>query len=40
MIDRAVGSKVWVVMKNNKEVEGTLVGLDEFVNLVMEDVVE
>ena len=36
----SVGARILVVMKSNKEVEGTLVGLDEFVNLVLEDVVE
>jgi len=40
VIDQCVGGRVLVVMKSNKEVEGTLLGLDEFVNLVLEDVVE
>jgi len=39
-IDQAIGSRILVVMKSNKELEGTLVGLDEFVNLVLENVVE
>ncbi|EFN52729.1 hypothetical protein CHLNCDRAFT_138271 [Chlorella variabilis] len=44
LIDRCVGSKVWVVMRGDKEIEGTLrrvaAGFDVFVNMVLEDVTE
>ncbi|KAI6182654.1 U6 snRNA-associated Sm-like protein LSm5 [Aphelenchoides bicaudatus] len=40
LIDKCIGSKVWVVMKNEKEIVGTLSGFDSFVNMVLEDVVE
>uniref|UniRef100_A0A914H1K7 U6 snRNA-associated Sm-like protein LSm5 n=1 Tax=Globodera rostochiensis TaxID=31243 RepID=A0A914H1K7_GLORO len=40
LIDKCVGSKIWVIMKNEKEIVGTLVGFDDYVNMVMEDVVE
>lgn len=40
LIDKCVGSKLWVVLKNNKEFVGTLRGFDEFVNMVLDDVTE
>ncbi|KAI3431746.1 hypothetical protein D9Q98_004788 [Chlorella vulgaris] len=40
LIDRCVGSKVWVVLRGDKEIEGTLRGFDVFVNMVLEDVTE
>jgi U6 snRNA-associated Sm-like protein LSm5 len=40
LIDKCVGSKLWIVLKNNKEFVGTLRGFDEFVNMVLEDVTE
>ena len=40
LIDKCIGSKIWILMKNNKEFVGTLVGFDDFVNLVLEDVTD
>jgi U6 snRNA-associated Sm-like protein LSm5 len=40
LIDKCIGSKIWVIMKNNAEFVGTLTGFDDFVNMVLEDVVE
>ncbi|EAU93207.1 hypothetical protein CC1G_10275 [Coprinopsis cinerea okayama7 len=40
LIDRCIGSKIWVVMKNDREFTGTLLGFDDFVNMVLEDVTE
>jgi len=40
LIDKAVGSKLWVLMKGDKELVGTLKGFDEFVNMVLDDVIE
>lgn len=40
LIDRCVGSQIWVVMKGDKEFVGTLRGFDVFVNMVLEDVTE
>ena len=37
-IEKCVGKKVWVIMKNKKELVGTLKGYDDYVNMVMEDV--
>ncbi|GAA6036444.1 hypothetical protein JCM8097_003510 [Rhodosporidiobolus ruineniae] len=40
LVDRATGSKVWVIMKTEREFTGTLVGFDDYVNMVLEDVTE
>lgn len=40
LMDRCIGSKIWVVMKGDKELVGTLRGFDLFVNMVLEDVDE
>uniref|UniRef100_A0A8R1HUU0 U6 snRNA-associated Sm-like protein LSm5 n=1 Tax=Caenorhabditis japonica TaxID=281687 RepID=A0A8R1HUU0_CAEJA len=40
LIDKCIGSKIWVIMKNDKEIVGTLTGFDDYVNMVLEDVVE
>jgi len=40
LIDRCIGSQIWVVMKGDKELVGTLRGFDVFVNMVLEDVDE
>ncbi|XP_030516393.2 sm-like protein LSM5 [Rhodamnia argentea] len=40
LIDRCIGSKIWVIMKGDKELVGTLRGFDLYVNMVLEDVTE
>ena len=40
LVDRSIGHPLWVIMKNEKEFQGTLVGFDEYVNMVLEDVTE
>lgn len=40
VIDKAIGTKIHVLLTNDKEFKGTLVGFDDFVNMVLEDVVE
>ncbi|KAK9476870.1 LSM domain-containing protein [Lipomyces japonicus] len=40
LVDKCVGSRIWVVMKTNREFSGTLLGFDDFVNMVLEDVTE
>lgn len=40
LIDRCIGSRIWVVMKGDKEIIGTLKGFDVYVNMVLEDVTE
>ncbi|KAK6940557.1 LSM domain, eukaryotic/archaea-type [Dillenia turbinata] len=40
LIDRCIGSKIWVIMKVDKELVGTLRGFDVYVNMVLEDTVD
>ncbi len=40
LIDKCVGSRIWVLMKGEREVEGVLRGFDDFVNMVLDDAVE
>ena len=40
LIDRCIGSRIWVIMKGDKEIVGTLRGFDVYVNMVLEDVSE
>ncbi|KAL4776330.1 LSM domain-containing protein, partial [Aspergillus nidulans var. acristatus] len=40
LIDKCVGSRIWIIMKNDKEFSGTLLGFDDYVNMVLEDVTE
>lgn len=40
LIDKCVGSYIWVIMKTGKEFAGTLEGFDDYVNMVLSDVTE
>ena len=40
LIDKCIGSRLWIVMKGDKELVGILRGFDNYVNMVLEDVVE
>ncbi|EWS71703.1 U6 snRNA associated-like-Smprotein (macronuclear) [Tetrahymena thermophila SB210] len=40
LIDKCVGHKIWILMKNDKELLGTLRGFDDFFNMVLDDVSE
>jgi len=40
LIDKCIGQRLWIIMKGDKEIVGTLRGFDEFVNMVLEDVTE
>ncbi|KAF5837729.1 Sm-E protein [Dunaliella salina] len=40
LIDRCIGSRIWVIMKGDKELVGLLRGFDVYVNMVLEDVEE
>ncbi|KPI46033.1 U6 snRNA-associated Sm-like protein LSm5 [Cyphellophora attinorum] len=39
-LDKCINSRIWVIMKGDKEFAGTLLGFDDYVNMVLEDVVE
>ncbi|XP_006892118.1 PREDICTED: U6 snRNA-associated Sm-like protein LSm5-like [Elephantulus edwardii] len=40
LMDKCVGSRIHTVIKSDKEIVGTLLGFDDFVNMVLEDVTE
>ncbi|KAJ1957318.1 RNA-binding protein lsm5 [Linderina pennispora] len=40
LIDKCIGSRIWVMMKSEKEFVGTLMGFDDYVNMVLENVTE
>ena len=40
LVAKCVGSRIWVIMKGDKELVGTLRGFDDYVNMVLEDVKE
>ncbi|KAF7458132.1 putative small nuclear ribonucleoprotein E [Cryptosporidium felis] len=40
LIDKCIGSKIYVVMKGDREFSGVLRGFDEYVNMVLDDVQE
>ena len=35
VIDKAIGSRVWVLMRGSKEVTGTLLGFDDYVSFCL-----
>lgn len=36
LVDKCIGSRIWILMRGDKELVGTLRGFDEFVNIVRE----
>lgn len=40
LIEECIGSRLWIIMRGDKEFVGTLRGFDNYVNMVLEDVVE
>mmetsp|Transcript_17868 Transcript_17868/g.44298 ORF Transcript_17868/g.44298 Transcript_17868/m.44298 type:complete len:93 (-) Transcript_17868:939-1217(-) len=40
LVDKCIGSRIWVIMKGDKEFVGTIRGFDDYVNMVLEDVTE
>mmetsp|Transcript_2790 Transcript_2790/g.5809 ORF Transcript_2790/g.5809 Transcript_2790/m.5809 type:complete len:84 (-) Transcript_2790:311-562(-) len=40
LIDKCVGSKIWIILKTETELVGTLRGFDDYVNLVLDDAIE
>jgi len=40
LVDKCIGSRIHIIMKTDREIVGTLLGFDDFVNMVLEDVVE
>ncbi|CAH8643720.1 unnamed protein product [Heterobilharzia americana] len=40
LVDKCIGSRIHIIMKNDKEMVGTLLGFDGYVNMVLIDVTE
>lgn len=40
IIDKTVNQSIWIMLTSHREFTGTLIGFDDFVNVVLEDVVE
>ena len=40
LVDKCIGSRIHIIMRSDKEIVGTLLGFDDFVNMVLEDVTE
>ncbi|CCK71219.1 RNA-binding protein LSM5 KNAG_0G01610 [Huiozyma naganishii CBS 8797] len=40
VIDKTISQPVWIILQSNREFTGTLVGFDDFVNVIIEDAVE
>ena len=40
LVDKCIGSRMHMTMKNDREIVGVLLGFDDFVNMVLEDVTE
>jgi len=34
LIDKCIGSKIWIIMKSDKELVGTLMGFDDYVSIL------
>ncbi|XP_048193874.1 U6 snRNA-associated Sm-like protein LSm5 [Perognathus longimembris pacificus] len=39
-VDKCIGSRIHIMMKSEKEIVGTLLGFDNFVNMVLEAITE
>jgi len=35
LVDKCIGSKIHIIMKNDKEIVGTLLGFDDFVSILL-----
>jgi small nuclear ribonucleoprotein (snRNP)-like protein len=33
LVDKCIGSKIWILMRGNKEFTGTLCGFDDYVSI-------
>ena len=40
LVDRAIGERVHVILRGDKELVGKLLGFDDYVNMVLDDVTE
>ena len=35
LVDKFIGSRIWVIMKGDKELVGTLMGFDDYVSILL-----
>lgn len=35
LVDKCIGSRIHIIMKSDKEIVGTLLGFDDFVNILL-----
>uniref|UniRef100_A0A673XP26 Sm domain-containing protein n=1 Tax=Salmo trutta TaxID=8032 RepID=A0A673XP26_SALTR len=40
LVDKCIGSRIHIVMKNDKEIVGTLLGFDDFVSILSGNVLQ
>lgn len=40
VIDKTINQPVWIILQSNREFTGTLIGFDDFVNVIIEDAKE
>lgn len=40
LLDKCIGNRVWVIMRQKREIVGRLGGFDDYTNLVLEDCTE
>ncbi|CCF56529.1 hypothetical protein KAFR_0B02310 [Kazachstania africana CBS 2517] len=40
VIDKTINQPVWIILQSNREFTGTLVGFDDFVNVIIDDAKE
>ena len=40
IIDKTINQSVWIMLQSNREFTGTLIGFDDFVNVIIEDAIE
>ncbi|CCH58649.1 hypothetical protein TBLA_0A08590 [Henningerozyma blattae CBS 6284] len=40
IIDKAINQQVWILLQSQREFIGKLIGVDDFVNVIIEDVTE
>ena len=40
LVEKCIGARIWVIMRDETEFIGTLKGFDDYVNIVLEDVCE
>lgn len=40
LVDKCIGEPVWIIMRHEQEYSGKLLGFDDFVNIILEDVTE